>query len=49
MMLTRTSEDSILDIPEAPPDVGVAKPHMEMLHLAHQSAWNNYWQHRMTS
>jgi hypothetical protein len=49
MMRTRTSEDSILDIPEAPPDVGVAKPHMEMLHLAHQSAWNNYWQHRMAS
>jgi hypothetical protein len=52
MVRTRTSEDLILDIPEGSTRRVGAKPHVEMLRLHHlfrHSAWNNYWQCRITS
>jgi hypothetical protein len=51
MVRTRTSEDPILDIPEGfighghgQVPCGGAPPN----HLAHPSAWSNYWPRRMT-
>jgi hypothetical protein len=41
MVRIRTFEDSILDIPEEPLDVGVAKSHMVLPHLHHLLAWSN--------